>query len=108
MADRSMSSPPNDDPLRASRFPQTIVLQFSEADMGKPKTNQSGLKQIACEQHQGLQDQKKETPTRILECPSHLSSLARQEWDRIVPELTAIGILSNADRAQLAIYCTAY
>lgn len=45
---------------------------------------------------------------RILECPPELSILARQEWDRIVGELTPLAILSSVDRAPLAAYCCAY
>jgi P27 family predicted phage terminase small subunit len=85
-----------------------ILLQLNEADMEKAETKQTGLKQIAHDQHQSSRDNKNEASIRILECPSHLSPVARQEWDRIVPELTAIGILSSADRTQLAIYCAAY
>jgi P27 family predicted phage terminase small subunit len=32
----------------------------------------------------------------------------RQEWDRIVGELTVLGILSRFDRGPLAVYCGAY
>lgn len=45
---------------------------------------------------------------RNLECPSELPPLARQEWDRIVGELTELGILSRFDRGPLAVYCGAY
>lgn len=43
-----------------------------------------------------------------LECPSELSPAARQEWNRIVGELTALGILSRFDRGPLMVYCSAY
>lgn len=43
-----------------------------------------------------------------LTCPAHLSATARREWRRIVPELQAIGLLTNVDRAALAAYCQAY
>jgi P27 family predicted phage terminase small subunit len=45
---------------------------------------------------------------RILECPEQLGPVARQEWDRVVGELTARGVLSSVDRAALAAYCHAY
>jgi P27 family predicted phage terminase small subunit len=45
---------------------------------------------------------------RNLECPPELPPLARQEWNRIVGELTALGILSRFDRGPLAVYCGAY
>jgi len=44
----------------------------------------------------------------ILECPPELSPVARQEWERIVAELIAKGVLSRFDRGALALYCTAY
>jgi len=43
-----------------------------------------------------------------LECPPELGPLARQEWDRIVGELTSLGVLSSFDRGPLAAYCNAY
>src|SRR3954466_3681367 len=44
----------------------------------------------------------------IIECPPELSQLARQEWDRIIGDITATGVIRKFDRAQLAIYCDAY
>jgi P27 family predicted phage terminase small subunit len=46
--------------------------------------------------------------TLELECPAELHPLAREEWNRIVGELIALGILSKFDRGTLAIYCGAY
>lgn len=43
-----------------------------------------------------------------LECPPELGAIARQEWNRIVGELAALGILSKFDRGPLAIYCEAF
>ncbi len=70
----------------------------------KPK----GLKKIASSEHQLLSETKEKKPTRILECPSELGTVARQEWDRIVGELTSKGVLSSSDRGPLAAYCTAF
>lgn len=42
------------------------------------------------------------------EPPSHLSDPARAEWDRVGPELEALGLVSELDRAALAAYCQAY
>lgn len=44
----------------------------------------------------------------IPECPAHLKGEARKEWNRIVKELHALGILTNVDRAALVVYCTAW
>lgn len=41
-------------------------------------------------------------------CPDHLNDDARAEWDRIVPELEIMGLLSRVDRTELAMYCQAY
>jgi P27 family predicted phage terminase small subunit len=43
-----------------------------------------------------------------LECPAELPPVAREEWNRIVGELTALSILSKFDRVPLTIYCGAY
>jgi P27 family predicted phage terminase small subunit len=43
-----------------------------------------------------------------LECPTELPPRAREEGNRIVGELTALGVLSKFDRGPLAVYCTAY
>lgn len=49
-----------------------------------------------------------ESPAVIIECPPELSPAARQEWDRIIGDLTATGVLKIFDRAALAAYCEAY
>jgi P27 family predicted phage terminase small subunit len=51
---------------------------------------------------------KKAIPLRILEAPPELSPVARQEWDRLMQEITSKGVLSAFDRAPLAAYCIAY
>jgi P27 family predicted phage terminase small subunit len=40
--------------------------------------------------------------------PEWLDEEARTEWERIVPELAAMGLMARADRAALAAYCTAW
>ena len=40
--------------------------------------------------------------------PEHLDALGREEWNRVTPELLAIGILTQIDRAALAAYCMAW
>src|SRR5581483_7260694 len=40
--------------------------------------------------------------------PEWLSEEARAEWQRMAPELEALGLLSVLDRAALAAYCQAY
>lgn len=41
-------------------------------------------------------------------CPDHLSSVASEEWKRIVVELKAADLLKLCDRAALAAYCCLY
>lgn len=41
-------------------------------------------------------------------CPRHLLPEARKEWKRITPELERYGLISNLDRAALALYCQAW
>ena len=76
--------------------------------MPERKTTPKSLKEITSSQHK-LPPENKETKTsRILECPPELGPAARQEWDRIVSELTSKGVLSSFDRGPLAVYCNAY
>lgn len=41
-------------------------------------------------------------------CPKHLWAEARKEWKRIGAELVRYGLVSNIDRAALALYCQAW
>lgn len=41
-------------------------------------------------------------------CPAHIQGEARKEWRRVVRELSALGIISNLDRAALTAYVTAW
>jgi len=40
-------------------------------------------------------------------CPRWLSSEARREWRRIVPELKAVALVTRLDAVALALYCEA-
>jgi P27 family predicted phage terminase small subunit len=44
----------------------------------------------------------------IPDCPIELGPVARDEWDRMAPQLAALRILTHLDRAALAAYCGAY
>lgn len=55
-----------------------------------------------------LNDQEPQPERAIPDCPEHLDEVARAEWERITPELDAIGMLSRNDRAALAAYCQAW
>ena len=41
-------------------------------------------------------------------CPQWLSAEAKAEWNRIVPELERLGLLTRIDQACLVCYCEAY
>jgi len=41
-------------------------------------------------------------------CPRHLIREARNEWNRIYPELQTMGLMSKIDRVALAAYCQTY
>ena len=40
--------------------------------------------------------------------PEWLSDEAKEEWGRIVPQLTKLGLLTNLDGAALTVYCEAW
>lgn len=42
------------------------------------------------------------------DAPDHLTPDARAEWDRIVSELAALGLMTRLDRGALAAYCQAW
>src|SRR5204863_3398708 len=44
----------------------------------------------------------------VPDCPVELGAVARQEWDRLAPELVTLRMLTQLDRAALAAYCGAY
>jgi len=48
--------------------------------------------------------------TALIPCPAYLRSdkIARAEWNRIVPELYKLGLLTIIDRAALELYCSQY
>jgi P27 family predicted phage terminase small subunit len=46
--------------------------------------------------------------SKIPACPNHLKGAARTEWNTLTKELHALGLISNVDRAALAICCTAW
>jgi P27 family predicted phage terminase small subunit len=85
-----------------------IRRQHKEACMQDRENNPAGLKPLAFSQQAAPQAKKETRPVRILECPPELGPIARQEWDRVVGELSKLGVLSSFDRGPLAAYCMAY
>lgn len=44
-------------------------------------------------------------PTPGADCPAGLGREAKREWDRVLPELQRLGLVTQLDRARLAVYC---
>jgi P27 family predicted phage terminase small subunit len=82
-----------------------MIQRQHKVTLMQERTKPAGLKKIAGSQHRLPPETK---PVRMLECPPELGPMARQEWDRIVSELTSKGVLSSFDRGPLAVYCNAY
>lgn len=74
------------------------------AQSDEPKTSKKTT--ANADQHHVAKGEPKAAP--VIDCPPELGSVARQEWDRLAPELTAAGRLTSLDRGPLAVYCTAY
>ncbi len=74
------------------RKPKPTVLKIREGNPGKRSLNKA----------------EPNAPSDVPSCPEFLDEVAREEWDRISGILTEMGLLSTADRAALAAYCTVY
>jgi P27 family predicted phage terminase small subunit len=79
-----------------------------EFAMGRP-TKPTALKLISGTAQKCRMNKNEPTPeTEAPEIPGHLSGEAKAEWERIVPELLSMGLLSKMDRAALAGYCVSW
>lgn len=79
--------------------------------MGKrgPAPKPSALKLIQGTYRKDRAAHNEPTPdVSIPTCPSFLKPAAKREWRRITKELEALGLISQIDRAVLAVYCQAY
>jgi P27 family predicted phage terminase small subunit len=47
-------------------------------------------------------------PPGVPDRPAWLDAEARKEWDRVVPQLVAVGVLTSLDGSMLANYCAAH
>ena len=74
------------------RKPQPTAIRRANGNPGKRAYN----------------DAEPQPPKELPDCPSHLSEVARAEWDRVAETLHDIGVLTKVDRAALAAYCQAY
>jgi P27 family predicted phage terminase small subunit len=55
-----------------------------------------------------INDREPVPPAGVPECPDHLDDEVRAEWFRTAAVLHEMGLLTKADRAALAAYCTVY
>jgi len=74
------------------RKPKPTVLKLLDGNPGKRPLN----------------DQEPHPPQGIPNRPDWLDTEAQAEWDRVTAELSEMGLLTLADRAALAAYCTAW
>ncbi len=74
------------------RKPKPTVLKILEGNPGRRPLN----------------EREPQAPAEVPECPDFLDDEARAEWFRMAPVLEEMGVLTPADRAALAAYCTAY
>ena len=49
-----------------------------------------------------------EPPASLPPCPDHLDDAAREEWARVGNLLLSVRVMTDADRAVLALYCQAW
>lgn len=78
--------------MTAGRKPKPTHLKLMEGNPGKRRLNEN---------------EPKPRPIRP-DCPEWLLDEAKAEWDRVVPELERMGLLTIVDRAALAAYCQAW
>jgi len=55
-----------------------------------------------------ISDHEPKLEIRAPECPEHLDDVAKREWDRIVPILLRMRVLTEADQIALANMCQTY
>jgi P27 family predicted phage terminase small subunit len=76
--------------------------------MGGPAPTPSKLLEMRGSWRANSRPNEPKPATTVPKCPGHLSKEAKAEWRRIVPELEALGLISNLDLAALAAYTQAY
>lgn len=74
---------------------------------GKPLPTKLKVLRGTARKNRINKDEPDPTP-EIPEAPEHLSDEALKEWHRITKELDKVGLISQLDRTELAMYCQAY
>jgi P27 family predicted phage terminase small subunit len=72
----------------------------------KPKP--TALKLLGGAQPCRVNAQEPAPPASLPEPPAHLGDVALAEWERIVPQLDAMGVITAVDGAALSIYCMTF
>lgn len=78
--------------MKPGKAPQPVELKLIKGTASNHPTEKSAMA----------------PPVEAPECPVHLTDAARAEWERIVPLLINLRILSKVDTAALALYCQSY
>jgi len=74
-----------------------------------PKPIPTALKKLAGNPgKRPLPENEPQYAIEIPDCPEHLDAVATAEWDRLATVLHEAGVLTTADRAVMAGYCTAW
>ena len=78
--------------LGQGRKPKPTVLKLLHGERNKDRINVN---------------EPKPTP-KAPKCPTWMSKEGRKEWRRLAPELERLGLLTKADLAMFAAYCSAF
>lgn len=73
-----------------------------------PKPKPTALKLARGTRRDRVNEREPVAPPGRPEAPGFLDAVAVAEWERIVPQLEAIGVLSTVDGAALALYCQSF
>jgi len=76
--------------------------------MGRPKIPTNIVKLTGNPGRRKLNGSEPQPPPGVPKKPSWIGKEASAEWDRIVPQLVACGLLTHLDYAALLGYCTSY
>jgi P27 family predicted phage terminase small subunit len=80
---------------RRGPAPKPTTLKRLEGNPGKRALNRREPKPRAAQKGE-------------IKAPKHLGTIARAEWDRVVPELQRLGLYTDVDHAALEAYCASY
>lgn len=73
-----------------------------------PKPKPSSLKILEGAQPCRINQSEPRPPATTPEPPHHLDELGLEAWERIVPKLASLGILTELDGEALSLYCHTY